>query len=228
MRLNRVKQSLLIASFAASCFAGSGGTPTLGTPKVGVVPATIGVATAVGTFRVNSSEVQGNANVFEGSELRTGKAASQIYLQNGAAVTLGRESAGTIYKDHFILQEGVTRVDNMGAYSVHAAIYRIQADQPTTKALVRLAGDDVEIAALTGSVAVLNQKGAMLTHVGAGTASAFNKNQDIVQSTNPAPNYENRAREAALYAALVASMAGLGLAVDAVLQSGPYTGSLSP
>jgi hypothetical protein len=34
----------------------------------------IGVASAVGTFMLNSAEVEGNANLFDGSRIRTDKA----------------------------------------------------------------------------------------------------------------------------------------------------------
>src|SRR5579863_8374083 len=74
-------------------------TLTAAGPALAVSPA-IGVASAFGPFVVNSAEVQGNANLFDGSQLRTSKASSQIFLQNGAALTLGIESAGTIYRDH--------------------------------------------------------------------------------------------------------------------------------
>jgi len=187
---------------------------------------TIGVATAVGTFKVNSSDVEGNANVFDGTEIRTGKAPSQVFLSNGSAVTLGIDSAGTIYRDHLILQSGATKVDNMTGYMVQAAAYRIRGGSSDSRAVVRFNGGDVEIAALAGSLDVLNSKGLLLTHIGAGTASAFNKDPQA-QTGGPPPNTANRPKEAILYALLAASIAGLGIAVDAVVQSGNVT-PLSP
>ena len=41
---------------------------------------TIGVASAYGKFTVNSAQVSGNANLFDGSQVRTDKAASQLFL----------------------------------------------------------------------------------------------------------------------------------------------------
>ena len=49
----------------------------------------IGVASAVGTFMINSSIVEGNANLFDGSRIRTDKASSKVYLMSGAALVLG-------------------------------------------------------------------------------------------------------------------------------------------
>lgn len=177
----------------------------------------IGVATAVGTFKVNSADVEGNANVFDGAQIRTGKSPSQVYLQGGPAVILGVDSAGAIYHDRLVLEQGATRVQNMLGYTVQAARYRIQGEEPKSQAIVRLHDGDVQIAALTGSLRVSNEKGVLLTHIGAGTASAFAQNN---QDSGAPANTANRPKEIALYALLVASLAGLGLAVDAVLQPG--------
>lgn len=193
-------------------------TLSLAAFSFGATP-TIGVATAVGTFKVNSSNVEGNANVFDGSEIRTGAAPSQVFLRNGSSVTLGTNSSGALYRDHLVLEDGATKVDNMNGYTVHAASYRIQGGIPGSKAIVRFNGGDVEIAALAGSLNVLNDKGVLLTHIGAGTASAFNKDPQAGSTGAPA-NTANRPREAVLYGLLAASIAGLGLSVDAVVQPG--------
>ena len=99
-------------------------------------------------------------------ELKTGKASSEVLLRNGAALTLGIDSSGTIYADHLLLQEGATKVDNMNGYSVHAADYRIDEGQPASQAVVRIEEDMVEVAALSGSLNVFDRQGALLTHIG--------------------------------------------------------------
>jgi hypothetical protein len=193
---------------------------TVGCP--GAQP-TIGIATAVGTFIVNSNRVDGNANLFEGSDVKTGKASSQVFLQNGAALTLGIDSAGTIYRDHLLLLQGATKIDNMNGYSVHTPDYRIEQGQPSSQAVVRLDGDMVEVAALAGSLNVLDKKGALLTHIGTGTASAFQTGPagGGGQGT-PNPNNNNRLKyQAATSLLLAATLAGLGLAVAAIVQPSP-------
>jgi hypothetical protein len=179
---------------------------------------TIGVATAVGTFKVNSSEVDGNANIFEGAEIRTASAASQVFLQSGSAVTFALNSAGVLYRDHVVLEEGATKVDNMSAYTIHAAAYRVQGD-PGSHAVVRFKAGEVQIASLAGALRVSDTHGALLTRIGAGTASSFNRQQQVGRTGAPVDT-ENRAKEATLYLALVASLGGLGLAVDAIVQPG--------
>lgn len=195
---------------------GVGMTATVLVACASAASPTIGVATAVGTFKVNSSEVEGNANIFEGAEVRTTNAPSQVFLQNGSAVTLGLNSVGVLYRDHLVLEEGATKVENMSGYSIQAAAYRVQGE-PRSKAVVRFDGEEVQIASLAGSLSVLNDHGALLTRIGAGTASAFNKNPQAGQNGAPI-NTANRRRETILYLMLIASLGGLGLAVDAIVQ----------
>ncbi len=189
------------------------------------LPPTIGIASAIGTFVVNSSRVDGNANLFDGSEIKTAKASSQIFLENGAAIVLGIDSAGTVYRDHLVLQQGATKVDNMNGYSVQAASYRVEQGQPASQAVVRLDGDVVEVAALAGSLKIFNQEGALLTHIGAGTASAFQtgaSGRDRSDEGSGSPNNNNRKKkEAAEALLLAAALAGLGLAVAAIVQPSP-------
>lgn len=184
---------------------------------------TIGVATAVGTFKVNSAEVEGNANIFDGAEIRTTSAPSQVFLQNGSAVTLGLNSAGILYRDHLVLEAGATKVENMAGYTIEAASYRVQGE-PRSQAVVRFDANEVQVASLAGSLRVSNDHGALLTRVGAGTASAFNKDP---QSSGAPINTSDRAKQAALYALLIIALGGLGLAIDAIVQPGTKT-PLSP
>jgi hypothetical protein len=178
----------------------------------------IGVASAIGTFLVNSSEVEGNANLFDGSRIQTDKASSKVYLMSGAALVLGVNSAGTIYRDHFTLNQGATKVDNLTGYSIHADRYDIRQDKPSSQAVVRIDQGTVEIAALAGSLNIFNDKGVLLTRVGAGTASAFQSGLSTLPSGASADNNGHRRRLALLYLMSGSALAGLGLATDAILQ----------
>jgi hypothetical protein len=183
----------------------------------------IGIASAVGTFVVNSNLVDGNANLFEGSEIKTSKASSQIFLQTGASLTLGIDSAGTIYRDHLVLHQGAAKIDNMNGYSVRAANYRIEQGERASQAVVRLDSEMVEVAALAGSLNVFDRKGAMLTHIGTGTASAFQAGGSGGNNQGtPIPNVNNRIKTQTAEALLLAAtLAGLGLAVAAIVQPSP-------
>ncbi|MDQ2712931.1 MAG: hypothetical protein M3Y24_12025, partial [Acidobacteriota bacterium] len=187
------------------------------------LPPTIGIASAFGTFTVNSTQVDGNANLFEGSEVKTGRASSQVLLRNGITFTLGINSSATIYSDHLTLQGGATRVDNLNGYSIHAEGYRIEGGQPASQAVVRLDGDMVEVAALAGSLNVFDSKGKLLTHIVTSTASAFQGGTGGgAGKSGVSPNNNNRIKyEAAAALLLAITLAGLGLAVASIEQSAP-------
>ena len=193
------------------------------------LPPTIGIASAVGSFVVNSSRVDGNSNLFDGSEIKTGKASSQILLQSGAALTLGIDSAGTVYRDHLLLQEGATEVNDMNGFSIHAGSLRIKQSQPASQAVVRLTEGTVEVAALSGSLDVFDRGGSLLTHIGAGTASAFQSGASAPPRSeggsnvpSPPPNNNNHKKYVTATSLLLAgTLAGLGLAVAAVVQPAP-------
>jgi hypothetical protein len=179
---------------------------------------TIGVASAVGTFSLNSSEVEGNANLFDGSRIKTEKASSKVYLMSGAALVLGVNSAGTIYRDHFTLNQGATKVDNLTGYSIHADKYDIRQGKPSSQAIVRIDQGAVEIAALSGSLNIFDEKGALLTRIGAGTASAFQSGLSTLPSGASVDNNNHKRRLAYLYLLTGSALTGLGLATDAILQ----------
>jgi hypothetical protein len=178
----------------------------------------IGVVSAVGTFTLDSSEVEGNANLFDGSRIQTEQASSKVYLMSGAALVLGVNSAGTIYKDHFTLTQGAMKVDNLTGYSIHADRYDIREGQPSSQAIVRFDRGSIEIAAVTGSLNVYDEKGALLTRVGAGTASAFQTGLSTLPSGASVSDNNHKRRLAYLYLMTGAALAGLGLATDAILQ----------
>ncbi len=224
MKLTAVSKLCFATGLSLSCsFAG---TPT------------IGVASALGTFSVNDAKVEGNANIFNGSQIKTDLASSRIYLQNGAALTLGTYSAGILYKDHVVLQQGSAKVDGINSYSIQAGSLRIKGTEALSQGVVLLKEGTVQVAALTGSVNVLNSRGVLLSRVGAGTASEFqndaNANAGAGQSGATAGQsgataqtgatsgaeqaHRTRVREAELYLTLGVVLAGLGLATDAILQ----------
>jgi hypothetical protein len=178
----------------------------------------IGVASAVGTFMLNSSEVEGNANLFDGSRIRTDKASSKVYLMSGAALVLGVNSAGTIYRDHFTLSQGATKVDNLTGYSIHADKYDIKQGKPSSQAIVRLNQGAVEIAALSGSLNIFDENGALLTRIGAGTASSFQSGLSTLPSGASVDNNNHKRKLAYLYLLTGSALSGLGLATDAILQ----------
>jgi hypothetical protein len=97
-------------------------------------------------------------------------------------------------------------------------MYDIRPGKPLSQAVVRLNRGVVEIAALSGSLDIFNEKGALLTRIGAGTASAFQSGLSTLPSGASVDNNNRKRRLAYLYLMTGSALSGLGLATDAILQ----------
>jgi hypothetical protein len=146
----------------------------------------IGVATALGSYSVDSSSVTGNAQVFDGTQLRTTISPSDVHLANGADVRMATRSDGTLFSDHLELRDGALRVSKFDGYPVQARQLQIQADTPGAEAIVRMRGRTVEVASLGGTVRVTDG-GVMLTRVASGTKMAFQNTTPPAGQTGASP-----------------------------------------
>src|SRR5579859_6453252 len=88
----------------------------------------VGIVTAKGRFVIDDSNIVGNATLFEGNHIETGKASSQLQLNNGARMQLAAESRGIVYRDRLVLQKGMSRVENAGNFQVEASSLLIRPD----------------------------------------------------------------------------------------------------
>lgn len=145
---------------------------------------TVGVATSASPYSVNQSEVRGRTSLPEGSALRTRKSEGEITLENGADVRLSHKSAGTIYRDRMVLENGSVQISKFNGYPVDVRSLRIHADDPDAEATIRTHGSTVEIASAGNGVRVMSGT-TLLTRVEAGTRMAF-RQQGSMQSNDSA------------------------------------------
>lgn len=105
---------------------------------------------------------------------QTASGAHDVVLANGVAVRMEARSAGAIYNDHAVLEEGAARLSHFVGYKVQAGVWMIEPETPNTQAVIRLDKNVVEVASLGGAVRV-SDGGALLTRVTAGSRMAFQK-----------------------------------------------------
>jgi hypothetical protein len=142
----------------------------------GILPAAtsmIGVAMANGKFLLDRSEVVGNANIFDGSVVQTGKAMSDLSLTSGLKMRLAMDSRGKVFHDRLVIEQGAGQVSG-SKYLVEARGLRVIAIG--TDATVRVAlGPEalVEVAAVTGAFQVETLAGIRVANMPPGTALSF-------------------------------------------------------
>jgi hypothetical protein len=146
---------------------------------VGLVPAAqaaevpIGIAVAGGQFRVDRAEVNGNASVFDGSEVSTSAASSKVRLNNGVRLELGAQSQFKVFGTHALLEQGAGQIQGGSRYRIEARELRV-APESKSIARVRLDGSGgVLVSALRGPVKVSNASGMMLARLAPGRSLHF-------------------------------------------------------
>jgi hypothetical protein len=142
----------------------------------GILPAanpTIGVAIANGSFLLDRSPVVGNANIFEGSVIETGKAMSDVTLANGLKVRLGVASRGRVFCDRLVLEKGAAQVTG-SKYLVEAGRLRVIPGSSNATARVAFGNKNlVEVAAIRGAVRVVTAGGIPVANMAADSALSF-------------------------------------------------------
>jgi hypothetical protein len=140
---------------------------------LGAAPA-IGTAAAKGSFRVDDATVAGNATVFEGTTVETHQSASTLDLASGAHLSLAAESKGRIFSDRLMLERGSGQMEKAVGFRVEAHGLTVWMDNGAGSARVALAGTArVQVAALAGSVRVLNPQGLLVAAIHPGNALEF-------------------------------------------------------
>lgn len=134
----------------------------------------IGTASARGDMRIDSSLVNGNATLFNGSIVETNLAAATLHLAKGTEFTLAKGSRGVFYIDHVVLESGKGELTSSGGYRIEAAGLRVTAYETSSKGIVSVEpGNIVKVGAEAGSFLVANKFGVPLAKVSPGHAVSF-------------------------------------------------------
>src|SRR5256885_1496834 len=87
----------------------------------------IGMVEAEGTFQVDHARVVGNATLFDGAVVETGRASGDLRLNTGARMQLASESRGRVFQDRLVLERGAGQLQGTGS-RIEARTLRIVAD----------------------------------------------------------------------------------------------------
>jgi hypothetical protein len=145
---------------------------TLANASAGTVA--IGTASARGDMRVDQYKVNGNATLFDGSVVETDQATADLRLDRGVDITMSTGSRATLFHDRIVLQKGASELTTSSPFQVDANNLRVTASASDARGVVAVkSGNMVEVAALSGSFGVTNDKGALLARVVPGHPLSF-------------------------------------------------------
>lgn len=173
----------------------------------------IGVATSLSAYSINSVPGLGASALQNGALLTTTTSPSDVQLENGARIRLATRSSGAVYSDRLVLQSGAARISNFANYPVQSGDLQIIAASAETQAIVRMSARTVEVASLGGAVNV-SDGGVGMTRVASGTKLTFraansDKNARANQQNPDRPPPEPEDKHTLLWTLAVVSAAAI-------------------
>jgi hypothetical protein len=137
----------------------------------------IGSVTARGETKIDSYEVRGSGTVFEGSVVETGQSISSgadVRLAGHADITLLRDSRGTLYHDHFVLQRGTAELGLTNLFHAQANGLVILSTGAHSSGIISIDPEhSVTVEAKEGAFEVSNSSGANVARVRPGHPLSF-------------------------------------------------------
>jgi hypothetical protein len=160
-------QAVLAVVLAANLSVLQAASPAAGMPVIGVVQ-------AQGAFRLDQATVRGNGTLLEGTTIETGAIQASEDLRSGARITLLPASKGRFYDDHMVLERGQGRLERGTGYFFEARGLTVQPETGASTGRISLdPSTGVEVAALSGSLRVLNAQRMVVAKVLPGMPLAF-------------------------------------------------------
>jgi hypothetical protein len=137
----------------------------------------IGSVTARGETKIDNYEVRGSGTVFDGSVVETGQSISSeadLRLANDAKVTLWRDSRGTLYSDHLVLERGTAQLGSTDSFSVQANGLVVVPVEAHSSGVISIdPAKSVTVDAKDGTLEIRNSSGAGVARVRAGHPLTF-------------------------------------------------------
>ena len=160
-------QRLTIQSLLSVIVAGCLTISYAGNPAIGLVM-------AKGSFRVDNSQVRGNATLLDGTTIETARVASRLQLNGGARLELAAGSRGKVHQDRLILERGAGQLENSTTYRIEAQGLLIMPAGANAAAQVGFDKENrVVVAALRAPVRVTTAGGTVVANVEPGAPLAF-------------------------------------------------------
>jgi hypothetical protein len=137
----------------------------------------IGSVTARGETKIDNYDVRGSGTVFDGSVVETGQSissAADLRLANKAVITVLRDSRGTLYRDHFVLQRGSAQLGLTDSFRVQANGVVVVPAEANSSAIVSIdPANSVTVEAKNGTLEIRNSVGATVARVRPGHPLSF-------------------------------------------------------
>lgn len=141
------------------------------------VTSSIGSVTTRGETRIDNQLVAGSGTVFNGAVVETGQSvasAADLRLKNNVEITLLRDSRGTLYRDHFVLQRGTAQLGSTDSFTVQANDVVVVEAEAHSSGIVSIdPAKSVMVEAKNGMLEIRNPSGDSIALVRPGHPLTF-------------------------------------------------------
>ncbi len=159
-----LKIQAAVSLFTCTCMLGATTVPT----------SSIGTVTANGEIQVDGSAIRSNSTLFNGSVVQTSAVRSDVRLADGSHLVLNPDSRMTLYRDHAVLEQGLTMQRNAGKHAVIANGFKVSSETPNGVVLVDIQNrTHMEVAARSGAADVRTPAGDLVARIEPGKALSF-------------------------------------------------------
>jgi hypothetical protein len=127
-----------------------------------------------GDVQVNGLPVPGTSVIFSGNLITSERSTSNLQFSDGTSAVLNPGASMTVYREHSVLQHGVTMQRGVDKHPILADGLRISGSAPNAVALVGVKDESyVEVAAQAGETEVWTSSGNLVARVEPGKTLSF-------------------------------------------------------
>lgn len=138
----------------------------------------VGLVMTTGDVEVDGQRVPGNSAIFSGSRISSGDRTSNLQFADGTSAVMNPGTTITVYREHSILQQGVTTQRGIAKHSVLANGLRIAGTNPNATVTVGVKNTSyMEVSAQGGEADVWTPSGNLVAKVEPGQPLSFTYQQ---------------------------------------------------
>lgn len=142
----------------------------------------LGTVSARGGMKVDGHTVQGDATLFDGTQVETGQNSAVLRMGNEIEIRLATESSGTLYKDRFVLTKGSSELKATKKFQIVVQGLHISSVLEQSQGTVTLINGTVQVSALSGEFYVRDDQGTLVSQITSGNSASFGAQPQEVAS----------------------------------------------
>jgi hypothetical protein len=146
----------------------------------------IGTASARGDLLVDGYVIHGDATLFDGEVVETGKASATLHLEKGVEIKLSTNARATLYRDRLKLQQGSTQWTGSSTFPLEVNGVFVTATSLASHGLISIDNDrNAEVSAIDGELRVISSRGILVAGVRPGNPVVLAAQQTVAPGVVP-------------------------------------------